>query len=249
MKQAGTYQHFLQQETLRVVTPYLILGAIVTLWAILIMFTKFPKIEGEKSETDGNHKFSFRELFKYPHFLKGVLAQFFYVGAQVGTWSYFIQYVQDYTNQPEKFAGGLLVGTLVAFGVGRFSAAWMMKFFNPNKMMGIYALINVFLVLVGIFLPGWIGLWAIFFTSFFMSVMFPTIFALAIKGLGHNTKIGSSLVVMGIIGGAVFTPVMGLIFELTQSMAVSMSIPLLCYLFIAYYAFIGSKPKEDLQIQ
>jgi FHS family L-fucose permease-like MFS transporter len=249
MKQAGTYHEYLKHETLRVVTPYLVLGTIVTIWAFLIMFTKFPAIEGEKSEIDGNHKFSFRELMKYPHFLKGVLAQFFYVGAQVGTWSYFIQYVQDYTQQPEKFAAGLLVGTLFAFGVGRFSAAWLMKFLNPNKIMGIYAIINVFLVSIGIFLQGWIGLWAIFFTSFFMSVMFPTIFALAIKGLGHNTKIGSSLIVMGIIGGAVFTPVMGLIFEQTKSMAIAMTVPLVCYLFITYYSFIGSKPKETEMIQ
>ena len=248
MKQAGTYQQFLQNETLRVVAPYMVLGTIVTIWAVLMIFTKFPVIEGEKNEVDGNHKYSFRELLKYPHFLKGVLAQFFYVGAQVGTWSYFIQYVQDYTHQPEKFAGGLLVGTLVAFGVGRFSAAWLMKFFNPNRMMGVYALVNIFLVSIGIILPGWVGLWAIFFTSFFMSVMFPTIFALAIKGLGHNTKIGSSLIVMGIIGGAVFTPIMGLVFELTKSMAIAMSIPLLCYVFIGYYSFIGSKPKEILEV-
>jgi FHS family L-fucose permease-like MFS transporter len=172
-----------------------------------------------------------------------VIAQFFYVGAQVGTWSYFIQYVQDYTGQPEKTAGYFLTGTLVAFGVGRFSATYLMNFIQPNKLMGIYGIVNVALVLIGVLHPGWIGVWAIFFTSFFMSLMFPTIFALGIKRLGPNTKLGGSMIVMAIIGGAVFTPIMGLVFELTRSMAVAMLVPLVCYLFITHYSFLGSSVR------
>jgi FHS family L-fucose permease-like MFS transporter len=243
MKQAGTYEQYLQHETMRVVTPYLILGGVVLFWAVLILFTRFPVIQDEGENDKGENKGSFRELLRYPHFLKGVVAQFFYVGAQVGTWSYFIQYVQDYTHQPERVAGGFLVGTLVAFGVGRFSAAWIMKYLSPSKLMGWYGVANVVLVSIGVLMPGWIGLIAIFLTSFFMSVMFPTIFALGIKGLGHNTKIGSSFIVMGIIGGAAFTPVMGYIFELSRSMAIAMIVPLICYAFISYYAFYGSRPK------
>ncbi len=85
--------------------------------------------------------------------------------------------------------------------------------------MGLYSLINMILVAIGVIWPGWIGLWAIFLTSFFMSLMYPTIFALGIKGLGPHTKLGGSLIVMAIIGGAVFTPVMGLVLEATASMA------------------------------
>lgn len=245
MKQQGIYQQFLERETMRVVTPYLALGTIVLIWAILILMTKFPRGAEEKTEAASDSKGSFRELLRYPHFIKGVIAQFFYVGAQVCTWSYYIQYVQDYTHQPEKLAAGFLVGTLVAFGVGRFSAAWIMKYVNPGLLMGVYGLANVALVSISILFPGWVGLWAIFFTSFFMSVMFPTIFALAIKGLGPNTKIGSSFLVMAIIGGAAFTPLMGLMFLATHSMALSMTVPLICYLFITYYAFWGSKVKEQ----
>jgi FHS family L-fucose permease-like MFS transporter len=247
MKLQGIYQQFLERETMRVVTPYMVLGAVVLIWAILIMFTRFPKSAEEKAESGNKSKGAFKELLKYPHFVKGVMAQFFYVGAQVCTWSYYIQYVQDYTHQPEKFAAGFLVGTLVAFLVGRFSAAWIMKYIQPGRLMGIYAVINIILVAIGILFPGWIGVWTIFFTSFFMSVMFPTIFALGIKGLGQNTKIGSSFLVMAIIGGAVFTPIMGWIFVITKSMAISMIVPLACYVFISYYAFLGSKPKT-LQI-
>jgi FHS family L-fucose permease-like MFS transporter len=118
-----------------------------------------------------------------------------------------------------------------------------MKFVEPNRLMGTYSLINVGLVLVGVFFPGWIGLWAIFLTSFFMSLMFPTIFALGLKGLGDNTKIGGSLLVMAIVGGAVLTPVMGLISETFRSLAVAYLVPLFAYAFIAYYSFSGSKVR------
>jgi FHS family L-fucose permease-like MFS transporter len=244
MKLNNTYHQYLQHETMRVVPLYLILGGIIFIWALMILRTKFPEVTEEKIPGSTEGKGSFRDLLKFPHFIKGVIAQFFYVGAQVGTWSYYIQYIQDYTHQPEKAAGGLLVGTLVAFGLGRFSSAWIMKYFNPSLLMGVYSLANIFLVAVAIIFPGWVGLWSVFCTSFFMSVMFPTIFALSIRGLGVNTKIGSSLLVMAIIGGAVFTPIMGWIFMETKSMAIAMIVPLICYVFISYYAFLGSKPKS-----
>lgn len=116
-----------------------------------------------------------------------------------------------------------------------------MKFVQPNKLMGIYSLINVGLVCIGVFHPGWMGLWAIFLTSFFMSLMFPTIFALGLKGLGENTKIAGSLIVMAIIGGAVFTPLMGLVSGIFHSLALAYLAPLVSYAFIAYYGFLGSK--------
>jgi MFS transporter, FHS family, L-fucose permease len=243
LKAAGTYQAYLQHETLRVVTPYLVLGCVVFLFALLMMGTKFPKIAEESDAAGERPKGSFRELLKYPHFVQGVLAQFFYIGAQVGTWSYFITYVQDYTHVPEKTAGYFLTGTLVVFTIGRFLATYLMRFIAPSMLMGAYSLINIVLVAIGVLRPGWIGLWAIFLTSFFMSLMFPTIFALGLKGLGPNTKIGGSLIVMAVVGGAIFTPIMGRIFESTQSMAIAMIVPLLCYVFIAYYAFIGSKAR------
>ncbi|HZU27369.1 MAG TPA: L-fucose:H+ symporter permease [Bryobacteraceae bacterium] len=244
MKAAGTYAGYLRHETMRVIAPYLVIGAVAFLWAMLIVRTKFPDIRGGGTDSDEEHG-HWWELMRYPHFVLAVIAQFLYVGAQVGTWSYFIQYVQDYTHQPEKVAGYFLTGTLAAFGIGRFSAAWLMKFFRPNIMMGIYGLINVALVAVGVLLPGWIGLWAIFLTSFFMSVMFPTIFALGLKGLGRNTKLGGSMIVMGIIGGAVLTPVMGWISVSTGSMAMAMLAPLACYLFVAYYSFLGSHVRGE----
>lgn len=242
MKSAGEYEGYLQHEIMRVTKPYMIYGAIVILWAVLMIKSKFPKIQNEDDGRSGK----FSDLFKFPHFKKGVLAQFFYVGAQVGTWSFFIQYVQDYTGEPEKVAGGLLTGTLITFGVARFLSTYFMKYIKASKLMGIYSIANIVLVAVGIAFPGWIGLAAVFMTSFFMSLMFPTIFALGLKGLGPNVKLGGSLIVMAIIGGALFPPVMGLVSEHFNSMAIAYIVPLISYIYITYYSFAGSKPSGPL---
>jgi MFS transporter, FHS family, L-fucose permease len=245
MKAQHLYDAYLRSETLRVVKPYLALGVLAVLWAFLILRTKFPPIQSEHEE-GGDHG-HFRDLFHFPHFWMAVVAQFLYVGAQVGTWSYFIQYVQEYTHQPEKTAGYLLTGTLVAFGVGRFTSAYLMRFITPYKLLGAFAVANVALVAFGVLHPGWTGLWAILLTSFFMSLMFPTIFALGLKGLGPNTKIGGSLIVMAIVGGALIPLLMGKIADASHSMAPAYVVPLLAYLFIAGYAFAGVSVGSEVK--
>ena len=241
-KAQGLYDAYLRTETLRVIKPYLVLGIVCVFWALLILRTKFPAIQSEHEQSSEDHG-HFRDLFRYPHFLMAVLAQFLYVGAQVGTWSYFIQYVQEYTHRPEKVAGYLLTGTLVAFGIGRFISAYLMKRIAPNRLMGAYSLVNIGLVSVGVLLPGPLGMWCIFFSSFFMSLMFPTIFALGLKGLGPNTKLGGSLLVMAIVGGAVLTPIMGLIAEAAHGIALAYAVPLTAYIYIAGYSYLGARQK------
>jgi len=248
MQAAHTYQAYLKLETLRVIRPYFVLGIVALVLAALIARTKFPAIAGEHESGAGNEERGrVLDLLGQRHFILAVVAQFLYVGAQVGTWSYFITYVQDYTHEPEKFAGYFLTGTLVAFGVGRFASSYLMKFISPGKLMGIYSLINLGLVGVGVFLPGWVGLWAIFLTSFFMSLMFPTIFALGLKGLGANTKIAGSLIVMAIVGGAIFPPTMGLLSEKLHSLAEAYGLLLFAYAFIAFYSFLGSHVRLSPQ--
>ena len=222
-----TYEAYLRSETLRVVKPYLLIGAIALVWALLILRTKFPSIHSEHEDESGGDG-HLRDLFRYPHFLLAVVAQFFYVGAQVGTWSYFITYVQEYAHQSEKIAGYFLTGTLAAFGVGRFASAWLMRFVSPSKLMGAYCIGNIILVSLAVLMPGWLGLWCVFLTSFFMSLMFPTIFALGLKGLGPNTKLGGSLLVMAIVGGAVLTPLMGFISEQNPQPRASLCCPIAC---------------------
>ncbi len=244
MKTAGTYQSYLNAETMRVVAPYMVISAITFIWALLLICTKFPHLSDEHIVNGKEEKGSFKELFRFRHFKLGVLAQFFYVGAQVGTWSYFIVYAQDYAHMAEKTAGYFLAGTLGAFLVGRFSVAFIMRYVNPRSLMGTFSIVNICLVAISSAFPSLIGLWAVLSTSFFMSLMFPTIFALGVKGLGPNTKIGGSMIIMGIIGGAVFTPIMGIVAK--HSMALAMIVPLCCYVYITFYAFVGSEPKGPL---
>jgi len=240
LKASHQYAAYLQSETLRVVKPYIVLGAVAFILAAIISRVQFP-VTRSSSAIAGPDSGESRllHLLRRPFFVFSVAAQFLYVGAQVGTWSYFIQYVQDYVHQPEKTAGYFLTGSLITFAVGRFGSAWLMRFVSPGRLMGIYSVANVILVTIGVTNPGWIGMWAIFLTSFFMSLMFPTIFAMGLRGLGEDTKLGGSLLVMAIVGGAVLTPVMGLLSA--RSLATAYLIPLGCYVFIMIYSFAGAR--------
>jgi FHS family L-fucose permease-like MFS transporter len=140
-----------------------------------------------------------------------------------------------------------LTRTLAAFGVGRVTSAYLMRFLAPYTLLGVYAVANVGLIGIGVLWPGWIRLWAVFLSSFFMSLMFPTIFAVGLKSLGPNTKVGGSLIVVAIVGGAVLTPLMGLIAEAHGSIALAYLVPLVAYVFIAAYAFLGLKPDIPKQ--
>lgn len=234
-KAAGTYAAYLQQETMRVVAPYLVLGAIAFALAIVFMRTRFPEVHQEETAVpSGQHGAG--TLFQRPHFVMAVVAQFLYVGAQVGTWSWFIQYVQEYTHQPEKHAGLLLTGTLGAFAVGRFSAPILMKHIAAARLMLTYAVANAVLLTFAVVRPGWAGMWAVFLTSFFMSIMFPTIFALGLEGLGPLVKLGGSLLVMAIVGGAALPPIMAWISQ-HGGIALAYSVPLASYVVIAGFSW------------
>ncbi len=239
------YEAYLRFETLRVVRPYMILGAVALLFAFLIWRTSFPVLKDDTANED-SHAGTMGRLLKNRHLLLSIGAQFFYVGAQVGTWSYFIQYVQAYTGAPEKVAGYFLTGTLVMFGIGRFASAYLMKFFLPARLMGFYCLINVALVSIAVLHRGWVGVWMIFVTSFFMSLMYPTIFALGLQGLGTDSKLGGSLLVMAIAGGAVLTPFMGVLADRTSSVALAYAIPLFSYVLIACYSYFA-QPESKAQ--
>ncbi len=236
LQDGHTYAAYLRSETMRVVVPYLVLGGLTLTILILIAVTKFPTSirDTEENTAEGN---TFRAMLHAPQFLLAVPAQFACVGAQVGSWSYFIPYVQSYTHQPEKVAGYILTASLVGFGIGRFFSAWLMRFIQPAKLMGIYCVVNTCLAALVIAFPGWIGVGALSLTSFFMSLLFPTIFALGIRGLGENTKLGSSLLIMAIIGGAVLTPIMGLI-SVHVNLAFAYVVPMLAFVFIAFFSFV-----------
>jgi FHS family L-fucose permease-like MFS transporter len=238
MKATGTYAAYLHTELLRVVPTYVVFGCVVLLWAVWIAFTKFPLIASE--QMDSENQGSFMQLLHHRNLWLAVIAQFCYCGAQVSTWSAFIPYVKQYTFSTERTAGLFLTGSLVAMAAGRFLSTGLMNWFSPTKMIGVYALINIALLSVGILHPGMVGVWAILSTSFFMSIMFPTIFALGVKGLGPNTKVGGSVIVMSVIGAGIVPPVLGLIAKQTGSYALGYTVTLSAYVVVALYGFLGS---------
>lgn len=230
-------------EAHSVQTPYLIIGAIILLFAIIIAFTKFPTIKDEETTNTSSTRKTLKLLLSRQSFKQSVIAQFFYVGAQVCIWSFLIRYIQDtIPGTPEKSAANFLTISLVVFTLGRFIGTALLKKIKDNKLLWVYSLINVVLTAVGILFPGTIGLWALVGTSFFMSIMYPTIFSLGIKDLNEHTKLGASILVMAIIGGAVLTLAMGRLSDLA-GIANSLLIPLICFIFVAYYGFIGYKEK------
>ncbi len=241
------YTAYMHSQTMRVVAPYLVLSSMTLLMLVLIAITRFPAAlrEAEMQESQGG---SFASLLHRPHFLLAVVAQFAYVGAQVGTWSYLIFYIQAYTQEGEKAAGYFLTATLILFAIGRFFSAWLMRFVQPSKLMAIYAVLNAGLAGLGVTFPGWTGVYALILTSFFMSLMYPTIFAQGISGLGENTKLGGSLIVMAIVGGAVLTPVMGFISIRSWGIARAYFVPLLAYVFIAFYSFTEMLRQQNLRV-
>jgi FHS family L-fucose permease-like MFS transporter len=239
------YGDYLHSETLRVVRPYIFLGLVALAFAFAIWRTPFPRTR-DAQEAAGHETLRIARLFRNKHLLFTILAQFFYVGAQVGTWSYFIQYIQDYTGQTEKIGGYFLTGTLAMFGIGRFASSVVMKYIRPATLMGIYCLCNIALVSLAVIHPGWTGVWALFATSFFMSLMYPTIFALGLQGLGADSKVGGSLIVMAIIGGAVLTPLMGIISDSSKNIAFAYGVPLTGYVFIACYSFFVQAARRSV---
>jgi FHS family L-fucose permease-like MFS transporter len=236
-------QAYYLTEAHSVQTPYLIIGAVILLFAIIIAFTKFPTIKDEETVNTSSTRKTLKLLLSKKSFKQSVIAQFFYVGAQVCIWSFLIRYIQDtIPGTPEKGAANFLTISLVVFTLGRFIGTGLLKKIKDNKLLWIYSLINIVLTAVGILFPGTIGLWALVGTSFFMSIMYPTIFSLGIKDLGEHTKLGASILVMAIIGGAVLTLAMGRLSDLA-GIANSLLIPLLCFVFVAYYGIKGYKDK------
>jgi FHS family L-fucose permease-like MFS transporter len=223
--------------------PYMIIGTLVLLVAILFMFTKLPEIhEGEYD--DHGDKGRYRDLLKFPHFKYAVASQFLYVAAQTGINSFFINYVTETMPQfsNEKAAYLLSLG-FVFFMVGRFSGSLLMSWFRPNQMLALYAVINVLAMVFVVLGLGWLSIIALYLTYFCMSIMFPTIFALGIKDLGGLTKKGSSFIIMTIVGGAVCPMFMGWIAD-NSNMAMGFIVPLFCFCFVVFFGLRGYKVKN-----
>ena len=225
--------------------PYMIVGSFVLLVAFLFIITKLPEI----NEEEGEHRVAgeiVKPFWKHRHFRFAVIAQFFYVAAQTGINSFFINYVTetmpDFTS--EKAAYLLSLGFLF-FWFGRISGSIVMKWIKPNRMIAVYALVNIVAMALVVANLGWISIIALFITYFCMSIMFPTIFALGIKGLGAQTKQASSYLVMAIVGGAICPVFMGYIADVS-SMQIGFIVPLSCFIIIFFFGSYGYKTKHNV---
>jgi FHS family L-fucose permease-like MFS transporter len=217
---------------------YLIIGAIVLAMFGLFYRTVLPEIEEDELTSDsGQIK---KPLFRHSNFRYAVIAQFFYVGAQVGMAALFINYCREaVSNISNMQASYLLSLCLVLFTIGRFAGTALMKKIAPHQLLFIYALINCLLCVLVIRGVGWISVYSLVTIFFFMSIMFPTIFALGVKDLGHHTKKGSSFIIMAIAGGALMPYMMGRLAE--SSTARAYIIPMFCFMIVAWFGWKGYK--------
>ena len=244
MEISGTLNAYLQSEADTVRIPYLVIAVLVFILVVLFFITKLPEGETNASEDEG-HAFSFR-VFRHRHVTWAVIAQFFYVGAQVCVGSFFIRFSKFVMDMPEKEAAykwGSIA--MVGFMVGRFTGTLLMKYIRADRLLGLYALINMVLLTTAISTRGSIAVYSLMAVPFFMSIMFPTIFALGIKGLGEETKIASSFIVMSIVGGALFPLLSGRISDATGgNIQWGYVVPLICFAVVALYAWKASPIKQ-----
>ena len=227
--------------------PYMGIGVVVAVLIVVFVMAHIPDLQAEeevKEEAEGKAK---KPLWQRWHFTLGVLTQFLYVAAQTGIFSFFINYVVENDKSVTDKQASYWLGAF-GFGLfmfGRLCGSAIVSQFKPNHVVAAYAAINVVLTSVAMS-GGKIGIYALFGTFFFMSIMFPTIFALCIRGLGEHTKLASSLIVMSIVGGAIAPPLMGYIKDVA-SMRVGFIVPLVCFLLIAIYGAVWQKLENKDQ--
>jgi len=257
----GNQSHVEGQKMISIILPFAIIGLVVLAIAFVFMRIKLPEITEadenaahgaiitQTSETgivtgvDDPGYISPKPLWKNKHFTMGFAAQACYVAAQTGVFSYLINFVTDHDMHPRfdvEYAPYFLSLGFLLFMIGRFSGSAMMRYFKPTKMLALYSLAVCILLPIVSFELGWVSLIALYGVFFFMSIMFPTIFALAIKSLGKKTKEASSFLVMAVAGGAVFPPLMGAVAD-AYGMATGFLVPIPLFIFILYYALKGYK--------
>ena len=236
--------------------PYLIIGVVVALVALLFVFTKMPEL---KSSSESTSKVTIGSLLKRRHLVLGIIAQFLNLGAQVSLWGNFVDLKLDLatndnlwivekiyqlsdTMSPTQIASYHASFAFILFLLGRFWGTYLMNKIASNKVLGIYAIGSVISVIIAMFGGGLAALTALIAVYFFQSIMFPTIFALSCKGLGDGSKLASSLLIMSIVGGAVIPPLTASLFKI--STVAALSIPLLCFIYIIFYAYKGFEIKD-----
>lgn len=226
---SGQLEQYLNHEAASVKIPFIVIGLVVLSVAIILWKTRLPEIKEDDSlEVEGS-------ILKEKNLMIGVFAQFFYIGTQVCISSFFIRFAGRVAGIDEVSAAYYLSGALLGFMIGRFAGTFLMKFVAPPKLLAAYSVIVMVLLSVAITTHGMAAIYALVAVQFFLSIMFPTIFALSVRGLGKKTKEGSSLVIMSIVGGAVFPVIMGRVSDATN-IQTAYIVPAVCLLMVLYFA-------------
>jgi FHS family L-fucose permease-like MFS transporter len=229
-------QHHTNEPLYSVKALYIGIGLVITTVAIIFSLVKVPAIDNDHGHDD-NHasETTHKKLFQHKHFVWAVVAQFFNVAAQGGTWAFFIVYGVEKMRFTNAEAASYFAISMVMMTLGRFAGTYFMKKIAPNKLLALFALANVVMCIIVAQNLGWVSFIALIMINFFFSIMFPTIFSLGLKDLGKHTKQASSFIVMGVVGGAVFPPVMGYIAD--HDTAQAYYLPILCYAVIFLFGY------------
>lgn len=220
---------------------YLIIGGLVLVIAGIFLRTWLPEIK--ESELVSTPVQDQKALFKHKNFTGAIIAQFFYVAAQVGIAALFINYCTESGNGIDNEKASILLSvSLLLFTIGRFAGTALMKKIAPNKLLFYYSIANILLCAVVILSKSMLSVYSLMAVFFFESIMFPTIFALGIKDLGHHTKKASSFIIMSIVGGALMPFIMGSLSDI-YSTATAYIVPLLCFFIVAWYGWKGYQTK------
>ena len=231
-----------ESELNAVMMPYVAVAIMMIILWLLLFFIKMPRA----SDTDQNLNLllPIKRLLKNKKYLLGIVAQFFYVGAQIGVWSFTIRYVMNQVQVDEASAANYYLVSVIAFMISRFICTFLMKLVSPQKLMVFLGSIAVILTLLVVFVGSRTGVYSLVGISACMSLMYPTIFGLAVGNLGNDTKVASSGLVMAILGGAILTPLQGYISDVTKSINLSFLVPLICFMVVVLYGLSCHQTRD-----
>lgn len=235
---SGQLAQVRSSELSAVMGPYVGVAIVLIVLTILIGITKMP-VAGGRQEIQLVS--SFKRLFRNRNYVWGLVAQFFYVGAQIGVWSFTIRYIQLEFAASEDTGATFYAVSIILFSSSRFVFTALMKYYTPQKLLLFAASAAALCTVIACVASGWLGVIALIFISGFMSLMFPTIYGLSLRGVGADTKIGGAGLVMTIVGGAVLTPIQGKLSDMSHSIHIAYLVPLLCFVVIMYYAAAHTK--------
>ena len=233
----GGWEAYIQQETEAMRLPYLVLGLLLLVVALVFVFTKFPKIadENEGGKNAGKEKLIDFSVLKHSHLRWGVIAQFFYNGGQTAINSLFLVYSCVYAGLDESTATTFFGLYMLAFLVGRWVGTALMVKFSPHRMLLFYSIMLIILCVVICVFGGYVGLYAMLAVSFFMSIIYPTQFSLALQGLGGHTKSGSAFLVMAIVGIACLPQFTAYVMHVNEHIYdIAYIVPMVCFAFFVY---------------